>query len=619
MLPLADLHLLRPWWLIALLPALLLLVALWRQRGEGGVWQKVCDAELLPHLLLGLGGRPRRLPLILLGLGWLLAVVAISGPVWERQPQPLYQTNLARVVVLDLSPSMNAQDLKPSRLERARFKLQDILRQSREGRTALVVFGGEPHLVVPLTDDTATIEVMVSALSVDIVPAEGDRLLPALELAAELLRRGSNGKGEILLISDGVADMADSLPRVARWRDQGLRLSVLAVGTLEGAPVPGAYAGGQARISRLNLSGLKGLAGAGGGGFSELSADNSDLQQLLNRPVSRAVDQASAQQSGVERWVEQGPWLLLPVLLLALAGARRGWLGVLFVVLLLPPPPAEALEWKDLWSRPDQQGAAALAAGDLDAASQLFQQPQWRAAARYQAGDYQGAVEEYKGQTGGDALYNRGNALARSGQLKQALESYDAALELQPEDEDARFNRQLVEQLQQQRQQEQRGNGQGGSQTDQGEQPQPGEEGAPGEQSGEGQQSPQDGASAAEPSPADNGGSGEAQSAPQQDKGGEAAEVQDPADGDGDQPRSEATAAGEQAGVEDLQDEAAAARQDVAPQAEGKGLESSSTAPQTGESELALEQWLRQVPDDPAGLLRRKFMLEHLQRQRGKE
>ncbi len=249
MISLADFHFLRPWWFLALLPALTLLIILWRRRSEGGSWREVCDSELLPHLLLEAGGRPRRLPLLLLAIGWLLAVMALSGPVWERQSQPLFQVALSRVVLLDLSPSMNAQDLKPSRLERARFKLQDILEKSREGRTALVVFAGEPHLVTPLTDDTETIAAMVPVLSVDIVPAEGDNLLPALMLAEELLSRGGSGSGEILLISDGISDLAGSLPLVARLRDRGVRLSVLGVGTAEGAPVPGSYSDDRPEIA----------------------------------------------------------------------------------------------------------------------------------------------------------------------------------------------------------------------------------------------------------------------------------------------------------------------------------------------------------------------------------
>ncbi|MES9855108.1 MAG: VWA domain-containing protein [Sedimenticola sp.] len=624
MIPLAEFHFLRPGWFLALIPALLLLIALWRRHSEGGAWQGVCDAELLPHLLLDAGGKPRRLPLLLLAAGWLLAVTALSGPVWERQPQPLFQMAFSRVVLLDLSPSMEAQDLKPSRLERARFKLQDTLEQSREGRTALVVFAGEPHLVTPLTDDTETIAAMVPVLSVDIVPAVGDSLLPALRLAEELLVRGGNGEGEILLISDGVSDLAASLPLVSQLRDRGIHLSVLAIGTTEGAPIPGAYNRGKPQISRLDSSGLSSLAAAGGGLFSPVTADNQDLERLLTRGASRAMDQARRQQSGIERWLEQGPWLLLPLLLLAAIGFRRGWLGLFFISVMLPPPPAYAFEWDELWQRPDQQAERALVAGDAATAADLFQQPEWQGVARYQAGDYPGAAEALADQQGGAALYNRGNALARDGKLQQAMESYDAVLKLQPEDEDALFNKQLLETLLQQQQKQDQGDGEGGSQDKSGGAPQqdePGKQGE-GEQSENGEQgSPQ------EPSGGEQDKDNEATPENGKDSGKEEGQPQEV---DEEKSReSEATASPDQqeggAADDSPEDSAAAARRDVEPPTEG---EKQKSAPQSGgveadnqtplrEKDLALEQWLRQVPDDPAGLLRRKFMLEHLQRQRG--
>ncbi|MEJ1354265.1 MAG: VWA domain-containing protein [Candidatus Sedimenticola sp. (ex Thyasira tokunagai)] len=624
MISLADFHFLRPWWFLALLPALTLLIILWRRRSEGGSWREVCDSELLPHLLLEAGGRPHRLPLLLLAIGWLLAVTALSGPVWERQPQPLFQMALSRVVLLDLSPSMNAQDLKPSRLERARFKLQDILEKSREGRAALVVFAGEPHLVTPLTDDTETIAAMVPVLSVDIVPAEGDSLLPALTLAEELLARGGGG-GEILLISDGVSDLAGSLPLAAQMRDRGVRLSVLGVGTAEGAPVPGSYSDDRPEIARLDRSGLNGLAGAGGGVFTPITADGRDLELLLATDANRSVDEAERQQSGIERWLEQGPWLLLPLLLLVSAGFRRGWLTLFFVTVMLPPVPAHALEWSDLWSRPDQKAAAALAAGDAATAATLFQQPDWRAAAHYQAGDYAGAAEALAAARSGDALYNRGNALAKSGALEQALESYDAALKVQPGNKDALFNKQLLEELLRQQQKKEQGEGAGGSRDENGERPQQDKQG----EHGEGEQNE----SKEQSSPADSStGEKEKTNASQSDEGSN----ENSADGKQHSQEEDESAAQEHGNAdspdslgreeqnETSRDSAAAARRDVEPSKErGKPTEKrhgiAGDQSPLKERDLALEQWLRQVPDDPAGLLRRKFMLEHLQRQRGEE
>ena len=272
----SEFHFLRPAWFIALVPVLLLLVLLWRRRGPAAGWQDIVAPALLPHLLLESGQSLRRKWLPLLGLGWLLGVVALAGPTWERQPQPLFRVSADRVVVLDMSPSMVATDLKPDRLTRARLVIREFLEQVQEGRTALVVFGAEPHVVAPLTDDVATIEALLPALSVDILPAPGNQGGLALRSAGELLARVASANGEILLLSDGINDPADSLNAVHDLRKRGVKTSVLGVGTMTGAPEPAADGGfaatsnGTLKLTRLDEPGLVALAHAGGGRYLRL-------------------------------------------------------------------------------------------------------------------------------------------------------------------------------------------------------------------------------------------------------------------------------------------------------------------------------------------------------------
>ncbi len=597
-------HLLRPAWLLALLPVILILLMLRRRERGAAAWGNICDPELLPYLLLkGGNDKARRLPFILLGLAWLLAILALAGPTWERLPEPVFQTHLERVLVLDLSPSMNAKDLTPSRLERARFKLRDILEQSREERTALVVFGGEPHVVTPLTDDVATIETMLHALSVDIIPVPGDAGAPALQMAGELLKRGIRSRGDILLITDGVADMASSLAVINKLNHQGMRVSVLGVGTEVGAPVPrldGSAANSDSagsEMARLSPRDLKALAAMGGGHYSLLTSDETDLQQVLMESELLNLGEAEKQQGGVERWVEQGSWLLLPLLLIAAAGFRRGWIGAFLVVLILPPPVAQAFGMDDLWQRPDQRAAIELKQGRPKSAAELFQDAGWQGIARYRSGDFKGAAASFTGEVN---AYNRGNALARSGEWQQAIEAYDEALKRQPGDRGAQFNRDLLEKLLQQRQQSEQEGGSGQS----------------GEEDGEGQ--PQPGS--------DDSESDEEQK--QSDKNGNEAPGETSGEGDGpDDEDAEDERQGESKLGEQQRDTAEAAKRDVMPsqqseQAGEKSEQESGIARQDesgelpDEKELALEQWLRQIPDDPSGLLRRKFMLEHLLREK---
>lgn len=678
----SEFHFLRPAWFLALLPALVLLVHWWRRRGPSAGWQRLVAPALLAHLLLDSGQAVRRLPVLLLGLGWLLAVTALAGPTWERQPQPVYRAPADRVIVLDMSPSMAAGDLQPDRLSRARLQIRRWLSEAQEGRTALVVFGAEPHVVAPLTDDTATIEALLPALSVDILPAPGDRAAAALRTAGALLQRVDSRQGEVLLVSDGISDPADSLEAIQELRSHGVRLSVLGVGTPDGAPWPQEAGGfataadGTPRLARLDEPGLAALARAGGGRYRRVG----DGQPLLpGQTVARDPAHARAQAAGLERWVEQGPWLLLPLLLIAAAGLRRGWLGVL-VLLLVPPPPAQAFGWQDLWWRPDQQASQLLQQGEAQAAAERFRDPQWRATAAYEAGDYRAAAAGF-GSEDPDSLYNRGNALARAGRLQEALEAYEDVLKRQPEHADARFNHDLVEKLLQQQEQSASGQenrkdatGQAGSGQNN---PQGGTQ-----QSGSGQDDSQGGTQQAGSGQDDSRG-GMQQAAGQDDQqngtpqadgakeapadsppgksaaGSATAQAANPTGENAPAPKQtaeagsqQAAAAGEEsrepaqdqqaAGAQDARaepparpaDSAARARADVAPAAEqnavqalpdrqpqdtgdGSRLAAAGTADgreTPSEQDLALEQWLHQVPDDPAGLLRRKFMVEHLLR-----
>jgi len=301
-------HFLRPLWFLALIPALWLLIVLWRRQRSGSAWQTVFDQQLLSRLWLESPGKSSRLPLLLLATGWLLAIVILAGPVWERQPEPIWHAQLSRVLILDLSQSMDARDLTPSRLERARFKIMDILDRSREGRTGLVVFAGEPHIVTPLTEDNDTIKNLMTALSTDIMPAPGNFAAPALQMAGELLNLKGVLRGELLLITDGIDDPAATLAQARQLREQGHALSVLGVGTELGGAIMN---NGVAEVIRFDAGPLQELARAGGGMFSTLTADDADLNRLLPEiTASGEFDSVESSVGGIERWAAAGCWVL---------------------------------------------------------------------------------------------------------------------------------------------------------------------------------------------------------------------------------------------------------------------------------------------------------------------
>ena len=325
-------HFLYPQWLLGLLllPALLWLLT----QGARGAnpWRKVVDPALLPALLVGdeqsTGSRWRW---GLLTTGWLIAIVALAGPVWEKKPLPVYRNQDALVVVLDLSRSMNTPDLRPSRLTRARFKLRDLLKTREEGQTALVVFAGDAFAVTPLTTDTETIVSQLGPLRPEIMPVQGSRVDLGLEEAEKLLQQAGARRGRVLLMTDGYSDPA-ALDVAKRLRASGHALAVLGVGTPQGAPLPNGRGGfvrdanDKVVVPKLDEPALTRLAEAGGGRYLRIRADDSDLRALLPPREAGLGDARAKTDQRADQWREYAPWLLLPLAVLAALGFRRGWL-----------------------------------------------------------------------------------------------------------------------------------------------------------------------------------------------------------------------------------------------------------------------------------------------------
>ncbi|MGZ8239486.1 MAG: vWA domain-containing protein, partial [Methylobacter sp.] len=281
---LAEFHFIRPYWLLALIPYLAILAVMLRNKLSQGNWSAVCDAALLPYLLQEKAVNQSRWPLTAGALAALLAIVALAGPTWERLPSPVFRNDSALIIALDLSRSMDATDIKPSRLVMARYKIADILKQRKDGQTALLVYAGDAFTVTPLTDDTETIDSQLSALNTDIMPSQGSNTVSALEKAVELFKQAGLQKGSILLVTDGVD--ADKTLAAVKSLDK-YQLSILGVGTDDGAPVALPEGGflkdeqGNIVVPKLNSSELKKLAQAGNGVYQTITANNEDIQAVL--------------------------------------------------------------------------------------------------------------------------------------------------------------------------------------------------------------------------------------------------------------------------------------------------------------------------------------------------
>ena len=596
----SEWHLMRPEWLWCLLPALLLSLLLWHQRGRSGSWSDVIDPELLPLLVGGKSTSRGRNLLPLLLLGWLIAVLAASGPSFQKIPQPVHQKQDALVLVLDLSYSMKSGDLAPSRLDRARQKLLDLLEHRREGQTGLIAYAGDAHIVTPLTDDTPTIANLLPALNPDMMPVPGSDPVAAVAQAVDLLHSAGIRQGRILLVTDGIADKQHK-PLLETVSGSGAGLSIMGVGTVAGAPIPLPRGGflkdedGTIVMPTLEEARLGKIAAAAGGRYRRMQIDDSDLEYLLADEVLPLQEQTLALDRSADTWEDQGYMLLLLLLPLVLALFRRGWIACLLPALFaFQPQPSYAGFWDDLWLTPDQQGQRALERGDPQTAAGLFKDPDWVGTASYQGGDYEAAREAFSTNDNADGWYNRGNALAREGKLEQAIEAYRESLARMPEQADAEENIALLEQLQQQ-QQQQSGEGEQDQEQDQ-------EQNQGSQQQDDGQQQRQE----------QNQDQGQSQDDRQQQQS------------QGDQQQRDSNQQSQQDQQQPGEQEKSAHQEQESPAEAGEQPQSESKQaqaqhaqadPEQQERDQAMEQWLRRVPDDPSGLLREKFRYESQQRQ----
>ncbi|VVN16146.1 VWA domain-containing protein [Pseudomonas fluorescens] len=567
-------HWFRPWWLL-LLPLLGWLIwQLWHRQKRAGRWQMILPPAFHATLLSGGNGRDSKLPWIALGVAWLLTILALLGPSWERVEQTSQKPADPLVVVLELTPEMLATDSPPTRLEQARRKLFDLLQARSDAQTAIVVYAGSAHTLVPLSDDLATSRNLLDALKPSLMPESGHRADLAVSKALALLKQGALGQGRILLIGSSLNEEERQGIRRA-LSGQSAQLLMLGVGTAEGAPIAqedGSFLKdeqGAIRVPQLDSPALSAFLNSVGGEYHPARLDEADLGALglLNGPRSLRDD---GQTVRLDTWADQGYWLLLPLLLLAACAGRRGWLFCLPLLFCLPQP-SYAFDFEDLWLRPDQQGLHLLKQKRPAEAAQHFDDHQWQGVALYEAGDYSGAAQRFAEGSAARAPPNRGNALAKSGELEAAIDAYEQALEQQPDLRPAQTNKALVENLLKQKNA-----------------PPPAE---PDTKPSEQQSLPGD-----EPAPAT--------TPPPAVKSETQSEAQ-PSESASEPPPTTPP----QPGPNEVPGSDEEEQTDTVPtlRPSEDNLE--------GEQRQALEQWLGKIPDDPGELLRRKFWYEQQQHQ----
>lgn len=302
----ADFHFIRPWWLLALLPLIATVFLLWRTKPRLESWAAICDKHLLDHLVQAKGITKRHSALLLLLLSALLMIISLAGPSWQRLPVPAYQQIMPKVIVLDMSEAMLANDIKPDRLTRAKFKLHDLLAKSESGQTGLIVYTSEPFIVSPLTEDANTIDALLSSLTPDVMPVDGQKLDSALQMAAQLIEQAGFHYGQILVLSAATPD-SQAIDEAQHLAEQAISTSAMPINNDQS----------------LNPL-FKRLAQAGQGQLLSLNGNPHELDQWLNASGKRQYN--LNEQDLIPVWRDEGRWFLIPALILLLPAFRRGWL-----------------------------------------------------------------------------------------------------------------------------------------------------------------------------------------------------------------------------------------------------------------------------------------------------
>lgn len=429
---LLNFHFLRPWWLLLLIVPILFYSWVFKNDHNLSSWEKVCDKKLLQFLLVKGQSGARKLSVIMMYLGLISAIVIAAGPSWKKQEIPALESNTPLMIVLNLSSEMKNTDVTPNRLARAKINLTEILRDIKGVESGLMVYTDEPFLISPLSADNKLIINLLPAVSFDIMPLNGDRLDRAIKLAKEKIKAAGYKNGNVLILSADVGKSFD-----------------LALAEAKAARAENVYVNA-VHVAQNGGKKLKDITEAGGGIFAVEQNFNA---KVFAKKLSETKTDWKEGQNLTESWQDCGYYLLFIPLLCCLYFFRRGILAIVLIVGLSSPSFAGFLY------SADQEGMQQFNKGAYQQAAQKFEDSDWQAASWYKAGDYDKAVKQYSQmQKSEDSLYNLGNALAKSGKIKEAMEKYEEVLKINPQNEDAKFNLEYLKQQQNQQQQQNQNN-----------------------------------------------------------------------------------------------------------------------------------------------------------------
>ena len=419
----------RPWFL--LLALLLLGLCGWYRFGEvsESSWRRIIDKKLLDFLLIKGSSIKRKFFIWWVLVGMLLSVLIIAGPSWREVEIPAVKQYNPVVIALSLSSDMAENDLKPSRIERAKYKIKDFIDLLKGVQCALEVYSDEPFMIAPLAEDGRIAQNLLAKVSLDIMPKNGDRLDRAIDLAAQRLLEAGYTRGSLVIFTSDIGQKFDLAVEAAKkaWA-QGYSVNIIGISTEHN--------------EKLAMT-----AKAGGGDYWTIRNDDSKIAALADEINEQNSPYGESENQTLRR--EDSGWYFMVIpLLICLLLFRK---GILVIVVFLYANGATA----GFLTNSNQDGLKAFEQQDYAEASKSFKDSNWKGASYYRQGNYKKAYESYSLDSSVEGLYNQGNALAKSGNINEAIAKYEEVLQKDPSHEDAKFNLEYLKRQQDQQQSQQ--------------------------------------------------------------------------------------------------------------------------------------------------------------------
>lgn len=423
-----NFHFIRPLWLLLLIIPALFYYKYFKGVKNKSSWENVVDKNLLNFLLLKGSSKNRKTLGYMAFTVFILAIIAIAGPTWNKKEVPNMLPENPIIIVLNLSSDMNATDLSPSRLTRAKYKISDLLKSLKSVQAGMIVYTDEPFLVSPITEDTNIIINMLSSIDSSIMPSNGDRLDRAINLAAKSLQNGGYKSGNIIFFTSDVGQKFDmALNEAKKLKNLNYDLSII-------------------NVSAEKNEKLEMISKNGNGEYVAVSINDNDIK-LINNKINKDFSKFLKTSENISMvWEEYGYWLSIIILVVSLYFFRKGILIVTFIISIATPTKAS------FFMNNNEEGLVFFKNKEFEKASQTFKDSRWLGSSYYRLEDYEKAYNEFTKHKDKTSLYNQGNALAKLGKIEDAIKKYEAVIEQDPTHEDAKFNLEYLKQQQNQQQ-----------------------------------------------------------------------------------------------------------------------------------------------------------------------